>query len=128
MAGVSSLVDNNETSATLASGATSVALWNNGAEAVAYKGRAVAVNASVDGSAMWSGDFARLTLNAVTWLGRHDLTVGKSRLGLRHGNEQRGGYLVWRHLRCAVQLRQHRHVDRVASERFDVRGLERGGL
>jgi hypothetical protein len=81
MAGVSSLVDNNETSATLATGATSVALWNNGAQAVAYKGRAVAVNASVDGSATWSGDFARLTLNAVTWLGRHDLTVGKSGSG-----------------------------------------------
>ena len=81
MAGVNSLVDDDKTSATLAAGATSVALWNNGAEAVAYKGRAVAVNASVDGSATWSGDFARLTLNAVTWLGRHDLTVGKSGSG-----------------------------------------------
>jgi hypothetical protein len=81
MAGVSSLVDNNETSATLASGATGVALWNNGQEAVAYKGQAVGVNASVDGSATWSGDFARLTLNAVTWLGRHFLTVGKSGSG-----------------------------------------------
>ncbi|MDX6605986.1 MAG: hypothetical protein QOD14_526 [Solirubrobacterales bacterium] len=69
MAGVNNLASDCNTAATLASGATRVAQWNNGQEAVALKGHAIAVNASVDDSSCtWSGDYARLTLNAVTLL------------------------------------------------------------
>jgi Divergent InlB B-repeat domain len=75
MAGVSSLADDDDTSPMLAPGATEVALWNTGQEAVAYKGQAVAINAAIDSGATFSGDYAQLTLNAVTWLGRHYLTV-----------------------------------------------------
>jgi hypothetical protein len=69
MAGLSNLASGCNTAATLAPGATRVAQWNNGQEAVALKGQAVAVNASVDDlGCPWSGDYARLTLNAVTLL------------------------------------------------------------
>ncbi len=81
MAGVSSLTADDDTNGTLAAGATSVALWNTGDVAVAYKGRAVGVQASVEDAATWSGDYARLTLNAVTSLGPHTLTVAKSGTG-----------------------------------------------
>jgi hypothetical protein len=67
MAGVSSLSSECNTAATLAPGATRVAQWNNGQEAVALKGRAVAVNASIDDNGCAaSGDYARLTANALT--------------------------------------------------------------
>ena len=67
MAGVNTLVSNCNTDSAVAPGATRVAQWNNGQEAVAFKGRAVAVSASVDDSScQWSGDYARLTLNAMT--------------------------------------------------------------
>ena len=70
MAGVSSLTSGGcNTAATLAPGATRVAQWDNGQEAVALKGHAVAVNALVvEVGCAWSGDYARLTLNAVTTL------------------------------------------------------------
>lgn len=67
MAGVSTLASNCNTDSALAPGATRVAQWNNGQEAIALKGKTVAVSASVDDSSCrWSGDYARLTLNAVT--------------------------------------------------------------
>lgn len=81
MAGVSSLTAHDDTNATLATGATSVALWNTGIVAVASKGLAVGVQASVEDGAAWSGDYARLTLNAVTSLGRHYLAVAKTGSG-----------------------------------------------
>ena len=81
MAGISSLTADDDTQATLAAGATSVALWNTGNVAVAYKGLAVGVQASVEDDATWSGDYARLTVNAVTSLGRHTLTVAKGGTG-----------------------------------------------
>ena len=72
MAGVNSLTSMGcNTDPTLAPGATRVAQWNNGQEAVAFKGQAMAVTASIDDSGCpWSGDYARLTLNAVTTLQR----------------------------------------------------------
>jgi hypothetical protein len=91
MAGVSSLADDYDTSATLAPGATRVALWSTGQEAVAYKGRAVAVNAGIDSDATFSGDYARLTLNAVTWLGRHYLAVAKTGSGSGTVKSSTGG-------------------------------------
>jgi hypothetical protein len=67
MTGVSSLTSNCNTDNTLRPGATRVARWNNGQEAIALKGRVVAVSASVDDSScLWSGDYARLTYNALT--------------------------------------------------------------
>ena len=70
LAGVNSLVSQGcNTHPTLAPGATRVAQWNNGLEAIALKGQAVAVNAGLeDSSCVWSGDFARLTYNAMTFL------------------------------------------------------------
>jgi hypothetical protein len=79
MAGVTSLTEATcDTNSTLAPGATSVARWNNGLQAVVYKGQAIAVNASVEDGCTWSGNYARLTLNAVTWRGRHYLKVKKT--------------------------------------------------
>jgi len=82
MAGVSSLGSSScDTDPALATGAHSVALWNTGQQAVAYKGQAIAINAGVDGSCTFHGDFARLTLNAVTWRGRHFLKVKRTGKG-----------------------------------------------
>ena len=56
-------------SPTLASGATQAATWNDGGILMAYKGNAVAVSAYVGDSAdNWSGDFARIILNAGSFL------------------------------------------------------------
>ena len=56
-------------SPTLASGATQAATWNDGGILMAYKGNAVAVSAYVGDSAdNWSGDFARVILNAGSFL------------------------------------------------------------
>jgi hypothetical protein len=58
---------------TLATGATSEALWDNGQQLVAHKttgGRtAVGVNAYVgDNAGQWSGPFGRIVMNAARWL------------------------------------------------------------
>ena len=56
-------------SPTLASGATQAATWNDSGILMAYKGNAVAVSAYVGDSAdNWSGDFARVILNAGSFL------------------------------------------------------------
>ena len=84
MAGVSTLTSVCNTAATLAPGATGVAQWNNGQEAVALKGQAVAVNTSVDDDGCSpSGDYAQLTLNAVKLLGRdfpHGTAISKKKI------------------------------------------------
>ena len=82
MAGVSNLASHCNTAATLASGATRVAQWNNAQEAVALKGRAVAVNASIDDlSCTASGDYARLTANAASFLSHpYDTLISKKRI------------------------------------------------
>jgi N-acetylneuraminic acid mutarotase len=54
---------------TLASGATQAATWNDGSILMAYKGRAVGVNAYVgDFAGMWSGQFAQVIMNAGSYL------------------------------------------------------------
>ncbi|HVO54755.1 MAG TPA: hypothetical protein VMT37_10110 [Solirubrobacterales bacterium] len=76
MQGVTALSTEYNTVNTLASGATSVARWSDGREAIAYKGRVVAVSAwpgELGGG--FSGPYGRLAVNAVRWLGRHTLTV-----------------------------------------------------
>lgn len=56
-------------SPTLASGATQAGTWNDGGVLMAYKGNAVGVSAYVGDSAdNWSGDFARVILNAGSFL------------------------------------------------------------
>jgi hypothetical protein len=87
MAGVGSLAADCDTNSTLAPGATSVARWTNGDQAVAYKGQAIVVNASVEDGCSWSNGFPRmigfprLTLNAVKWRGRHYLSVKRAGKG-----------------------------------------------
>jgi hypothetical protein len=53
-----------------APGATLLASWDSGAPLVAVKGRVVGVNARL-GSEEWSGDFAKLIVNAANWLYPH---------------------------------------------------------
>lgn len=55
---------------TPAPGATLLASWDSGAPLVAVKGRVVGINARL-GSAEWSGDFAKLIVNAASWLYPH---------------------------------------------------------
>jgi hypothetical protein len=68
---------------TVAPGATNLANWSDGASAVAVKGNAVGINAYLGdgtGPGFWSGDFARLIVNAGYVLGRHTslLTITKA--------------------------------------------------
>jgi uncharacterized repeat protein (TIGR02543 family) len=83
LAGVSSLVSDLNTDTTVESGATLVAKWDDGGNLVAYKGRVVGVGAHVgnESGEDWSGDFGRLAVNAVRWLGRHTLAVTKAGTG-----------------------------------------------
>jgi hypothetical protein len=82
MQGVTQLESQYNTEPSLAPGATLVAKWADGRDAIAYKGRVVSVSAYTGDEGgepnEWSGDFGRLAVNAVRWLGRHDLTVANS--------------------------------------------------
>ena len=83
MQGVAKLEAQLNTDPTLAPGATLVAKWADGRNAIAYKGRVVSISAYTGDNdpkepAGWSGDFGRLTVNAVRWLGRQTLTVTNS--------------------------------------------------
>jgi hypothetical protein len=65
MAGVSTLGVYHHLSLTLAPGASVVASWNDGQPLLAYKGRAVGINAYVGSyNGIWSGDFASIIANA----------------------------------------------------------------
>jgi hypothetical protein len=68
MAGVNSLTSPGcNVAPTLAPGATRVAQWNNGQEAIAFKGKVVGVTASIDDlGCSGGGDYARLAYNALT--------------------------------------------------------------
>jgi hypothetical protein len=69
MAGVTTLTSPGcNVAPSLAPGATRVAQWNNGQEAVAFKGKVVGVTASIDDSGCppAGGDYAQLTYNALT--------------------------------------------------------------
>lgn len=74
MQGVTSLNAGFRSTATVAGGATQVAAWSDGVPMIAAKGRAVGVSGYIgDASGMFSGDFARVILNAGNWLGSSDL-------------------------------------------------------
>jgi hypothetical protein len=82
MQGVTALNSFDNTTPTLAPGATRVARWADGREGVAYKGRVAASSANLDDeNTPWSGDWAKLITNAVHWLGRHTLSVTKTGTG-----------------------------------------------
>jgi hypothetical protein len=75
MQGVTALTSTDNTEPALAPGATLVAKWSDGRNLIAYKGRVVSVSAYVGDEAPWSGDYGRLTINGLRWLGRHVLAV-----------------------------------------------------
>lgn len=75
MQGVTELKTVDNTDPIVAPGATLVAKWSDGRNLLAYKGRVISASAFVGDETEWSGDFGRLTVNAVRWLGRHLLTV-----------------------------------------------------
>jgi len=77
MQGISTLTTGWNTDAELAPGATLVAKWSDGRNAIAYKGRVASVTAFVGNEAAgeWSGDYARLTINWIRWVGPHILSV-----------------------------------------------------
>ena len=70
MAGVTNLSAFYRANAVLKPGAEQVAAWHDGPSLIAAKGRAVGVTAYVgDEDDGWSGDFARIVVNAGRWLG-----------------------------------------------------------
>jgi hypothetical protein len=64
-------------------GTTVVAHWNDGANLIGYKGRVVGVAAHLGDEPMesFTGDWGRLDINAVRWLGLHTLGVTKGGTG-----------------------------------------------
>ena len=67
MTGVASLSALYRMQSTVASGATQIATWSDGIPAIAVKANAVGVNAYVgDGAGGFSGDFAKVIVNAAT--------------------------------------------------------------
>ncbi len=75
MQGVTELATVDNTEATLAPGATLVAKWSDGRNLLAYKGRVISATAFVSNETVWSGNFGRLTVNGIRFLGPHRLTV-----------------------------------------------------
>jgi hypothetical protein len=77
MQGVTELTSQNNTTAELAPGADLVAKWSDGRALIATKGRVVSVSSYVGTNEAnnWSGDFARVGVNAVRTMGRQGLTV-----------------------------------------------------
>jgi hypothetical protein len=67
----------------LSAGSTDVARWSDGTSAVAVKGDAVAINAYIgnDYGSPFSGDFAKIIVNAGNVLGKHNLAVIKTGTG-----------------------------------------------
>jgi hypothetical protein len=87
LAGVSTLTATYVDDVTLASGATQLGVWSGGPPAIAVKGNAVGINAYFGNeacspaSSCWTGDYARIIVNAGNVLGRHTLTVFKGGTG-----------------------------------------------
>jgi len=68
-AGVTSLNARFRHTLTLAGGATEAATWSDGKSLIAYKGRAVGINAYLgEHPKNWSGQFAKVIANAGRWL------------------------------------------------------------
>ena len=78
MQGVTALATEDNTEAELAPGATLVAKWSDGRNLLAFKGRIASATAFVSNETEWSGDFGRLTVNWVRWVGPHVLSVSNA--------------------------------------------------
>jgi hypothetical protein len=83
LSGVASLSAFYRNDPVLSVGATEVARWSDGTSAVAVKGNAVAINAYIgnDNGSSFSGDFAKIIVNAANVLGKHYLSVAKAGSG-----------------------------------------------
>jgi hypothetical protein len=82
LAGVPGFTTSDNTTPTLAAGATLLAEWSDARLAIATKGRVVSVSASLDaGSFEPLAAAAHLAVNAANVLGRHTLTVTKQGAG-----------------------------------------------
>jgi Divergent InlB B-repeat domain len=82
LAGVATLNTSDNTTDALASGATLLAKWADGRNAIATKGRVESVTASLDnGNVSPVSTIAQLVVNAGNVLGRHALTVTKTGSG-----------------------------------------------
>jgi hypothetical protein len=82
LAEVPSFETSDNTTPTLAPGATLLANWENGKPAIATKGRVLSVSASLDnGNLTPISAAARLAVNAGNVLGRHTLTVSMAGAG-----------------------------------------------
>jgi hypothetical protein len=81
LSGVSSLSAKYRDEVPLGPGAQEIAKWSDGLPAVAVKGDAVGINAYLgdyEAGQEFSGDFARLIVNAGNVLGRHELVLTKA--------------------------------------------------
>jgi hypothetical protein len=88
LAGVSSLSGYYRDAVALNPGATEIAKWSDGTSAVAYKGRAVAINTnlgdySLSPGKIFSGDFARIFVNAGRAYVPGDLTLTRRKASAR---------------------------------------------
>ena len=81
MQGVTALTSGQNTDPALAPGAVLVAKWSDGRNLIAQKGRVVSVSGHTGDKEEWSGDYGRLTVNAIRLLGRQTLTVVNSTPG-----------------------------------------------
>jgi hypothetical protein len=75
MQGVTALSSGWNTTPTLAPGATLVAKWSDGRNFLAYKGRVVSASAYVGDEGDWTGNYGRIVINGLRWLGKHLLAV-----------------------------------------------------
>jgi hypothetical protein len=82
MEGVSTLTTEDNTEPEPSPGATVVAKWANGKNAIAVKGHVVSITAFIGddygSEGIWSGDYGRVVVNAMRALGRQKLSVVNS--------------------------------------------------
>ncbi len=105
MQGVGLLTSGDNTAPGLAPGATLVASWNNGVPAIAYKGSVVSVSAYTGGEEFdGAGEYGRLAVNAVRWLGQQTLSVNNANPAGGLVSSTAGGILCSPH--CTAFLRR----------------------
>ena len=93
MQGITTLTTEDNTEPELAEGATLIAKWENGLNAIAVKGRVVTTTAWIGddyGPGEWSGDYGRLVVNSVRTLGRPVVPVANPRLSVTNANPAGG--------------------------------------
>ncbi len=95
MQGVTALSSYYRETLTVAAGATQVAAWNDGTPLIAVKGNVVGLSAYVgDYSDNFSGDFARVILNAAGGVAMPDLTIAKTHTGNFTQGQQGATYTI----------------------------------